>query len=203
MLLHLQRRQRPHLVSTSLSSTATALPANLSNTSIAPTTISKTAQQSGSCSSPASTLVNQTQPKTSTAKTLPTTSSATTLPARSAPGATSSSTTTFQSVTAPPGLTTMQPLPLASSGRTNTNINTNTNTNPANSSTHPNQQPTAYTSPSNPGYNLTPSDLQALRSGRPDARGDTVYFKPGFIDDNPWKALQETARAERGLRNES
>jgi hypothetical protein len=29
-----------------------------------------------------------------------------------------------------------------------------------------------------------------------------VFFKPGFIDENPWKTLQEIAREEGGLGNE-
>ena len=61
----------------------------------------------------------------------------------------------------------------------------------------------AYTSPANPSYRLTPAELTQLRSGRPNARGDTVYFKPSFIDGNPWKALQDIAREERRVKNET
>jgi hypothetical protein len=60
-----------------------------------------------------------------------------------------------------------------------------------------------YTSPTNPSYGLTPTELTELRSGRPNARGDTVYFKPDFINENPWKALQDIAREEQGVRNEN
>jgi hypothetical protein len=29
-----------------------------------------------------------------------------------------------------------------------------------------------------------------------------VFFKPGFIDENPWKALYDVSRREREVRNE-
>jgi hypothetical protein len=61
---------------------------------------------------------------------------------------------------------------------------------------------TSYISPSNTSYQLTASELNALRAGRPNARGDTVFFKPGFVDENPWKRLHEMAREERGVRDE-
>lgn len=116
---------------------------------------------------------------------------ATTTSTPSAPGATPASTTTFQSTApapSPPGLAATQSLPrLVDSDRAN--IHTTSNI--------------AYTSPSNPSYQLTASELNALRAGRPNARGDTVFFKPGFIDENPWKALYDVSRRERAARNES
>lgn len=51
--------------------------------------------------------------------------------------------------------------------------------------------PIAYKSPTNPNYTLTSAALTALSSGRRNATGDTVHFKPGFVDPDPWKGLKE------------
>jgi hypothetical protein len=157
--------------------------ADLANKPTASTRITQSTQEPGFSPSSA---VSQTNPHISPIPSGIATS------IQSAPGATLASTTTFQSnrpapSPSPPGLTTTQTLPrLAESDRANLHAATNT----------------AYTSPSNPSYKLTASELNALRMGRPNARGDTVFFKPGFIDENPWKVLHHASREERGVRNE-
>jgi hypothetical protein len=128
---------------------------------------------------------NQSEPASTTLPTV--TTSSTSL----AQGSTTIGTMSSQSTnTSPPRPTTMQPLPHSSDGA---------------GFARPTQQQStssfAYTSPTNPNYSLAPTDLTQLRSGRPNVRGDTVYFKPSFIDENPWKALQDIARGERGARN--
>jgi hypothetical protein len=154
--------------------------ADLANKATASTRITQSTQEPGFSPSSA---VSQTNPHISPIPSGIATS------IQSAPGATLAS-TTFQSTRpAPslPGLTTTQTLPrLAESDRANLHAATNT----------------AYTSPSNPSYKLTASELNALRVGWPNARGDTVFFKPGFIDENPWKVLHHASREERGVRNE-
>ena len=96
----------------------------------------------------------------------------------------------------------MQPLPLPSSS-----ASVEPHLHPTSYFAHPNQPSSsdiAYTSPTSPDYKLTSAELNALRNGRLNARGDMVFFKPGFIDENPWKALQEqeVARVDRVVRNE-
>ena len=39
------------------------------------------------------------------------------------------------------------------------------------------------------GIPYTKQDLEELARGRIDERGDRVYFKPGFVDDDPWSRL--------------
>lgn len=88
----------------------------------------------------------------------------------------------------------MQPLPRRSD-RTNT---TSAFARPTQSST----SGIAYVSQANPAYRLTHSGLNLLRNGKPNDRGDTVFFQPDFIDENPWKTLQDVASEERDVRNE-
>ncbi|KAK6388907.1 hypothetical protein LTR65_007188 [Meristemomyces frigidus] len=52
-----------------------------------------------------------------------------------------------------------------------------------------NTAPQTSTSASASGGSTAPPDLQALRHGVENARGDMVYFLPSFIQ-NPWKDLQ-------------
>lgn len=155
--------------------------ADLANKPTASTRITQSTQQPGFSPSSA---VSQTNPHISPIPSGIATS------IQSASGATLASTTTFQSTrpaASPPGLTTTQILPrLTEPDRANLHTATNA----------------AYTSPSNPSYKLTASELNALRMGRPNARGDTVFFKPGFIDENPWKVLHHASREELGVRNE-
>lgn len=43
----------------------------------------------------------------------------------------------------------------------------------------------AFTSPISNTY-YTRSDLDEWARGKINANGDTVYFKPGFVSDDPW-----------------
>ncbi|KIW10434.1 hypothetical protein PV08_11398 [Exophiala spinifera] len=47
----------------------------------------------------------------------------------------------------------------------------------------------AFSSPVSNTY-YTREDLDAWARGKVNANGDTVYFKPGFVSDDPWARLR-------------
>lgn len=56
------------------------------------------------------------------------------------------------------------------------------------------QEPCAFTSPvSNTFYSR--SDLDSWARGHINSDGDTVYFKPGFVSEDPWARAKEVLAA--------
>ncbi|KAI1617262.1 hypothetical protein EDD36DRAFT_462117 [Exophiala viscosa] len=48
----------------------------------------------------------------------------------------------------------------------------------------------AFTSPISNTY-YTRTDLEEWARGKVNANGDTVFFKPGFVSDDPWARLRD------------
>ncbi|KIV79847.1 hypothetical protein PV11_07392 [Exophiala sideris] len=60
------------------------------------------------------------------------------------------------------------------------------------------QPPTyAFTSPISNTY-FTRTDLEELARGKVNANGDTVFFKPGFVSDDPWARLRDRNGKDMG-----
>ncbi|KAJ9610764.1 hypothetical protein H2200_005541 [Cladophialophora chaetospira] len=53
-----------------------------------------------------------------------------------------------------------------------------------------NQYAYAFTSPQTE-IAYTRQELQELMNGKVNERGDKVYFKPGFVDEDPWSRLRK------------
>ncbi|OAP56462.1 hypothetical protein AYL99_09641 [Fonsecaea erecta] len=66
----------------------------------------------------------------------------------------------------------------------------------------PQQTSYAFTSPQT-GISYTAAELEEWSRGKVNARGDKVFFKPGFVSDDPWFRLRETGTGGNGEKGSS
>jgi hypothetical protein len=50
-------------------------------------------------------------------------------------------------------------------------------------------RPPAYTNPST-GISFTSQELNEMKQGKRNEKGDLVFFQPSFVDEDPWKELK-------------
>lgn len=58
--------------------------------------------------------------------------------------------------------------------------------------------PPAYTNPSS-GISFTRQELNELRNGKRNEKGDVVFFQPSFVDPDPWAGLKKKAAGRAGF----
>jgi hypothetical protein len=63
---------------------------------------------------------------------------------------------------------------------------------------HQPQQPRYAFISTQTGISYTRAELDEWQNGKVNKRGDKVYFKPGFVDEDPWARLKNGGRVRSG-----